>query len=484
MTTPRSENSITVGRTGALRRGDAPLDRGNILPLVLVMAVVISVVIAALMSYVTTGLANGRVVEERADRLAAADGGLRYAIERLQNSAYAGCLSNLGNTGYTIEFPARVNDTDVEVTCRKGASGIGDIKAWAIIVTGQGVPNGQWLLRSQAGGGVQKLLGGPVWISDPARTDLQAPVTIEDGDVWYYRPDCTNPSLSIDPDLSFTPAYRGPICVPQPWNVVFSQPDVGPIPPASDTLNTNRAPTVDASGCTVFEPGRWTVVPPLGPNTYFKSGNYYFDDVVIDIAGETVTAGWADFERYGDQQYIPNYACESAIAEDEASGSQPGATFYLGGSARIEIGNHGSLEVLRRLQGDDLVSIHALGTSTADADMSTLDYLDNVVWTKSGNNSDLALHGLVWAPRAQLEFGNVTNAANGQLLGGAAIARLVLQASASAQAFIIRVETSPIEFELMIDAVATKNGRSTTMRAVVQVDDQGTTAVNSLRVVE
>lgn len=111
-------------------------------------------------------------------------------------------------------------------------------------------------------------------------------------------------------------------------------------------------------------------------------------------------------------------------------------------------------------------------------------YNDNIVWTKSGANSDLALHGLLWAPKAQLEFGNVTNAANGQLLGGAAVARIVLQASASANAFIIRVEGSPVEFELRIDSTAVLNGQSTTMTAVVQVDDQGTTAVNSMRVRE
>ena len=121
---------------------------------------------------------------------------------------------------------------------------------------------------------------------------------------------------------------------------------------------------------------------------------------------------------------------------------------------------------------------------TADDGMipSTLSQNDNIVWTKSGNNSDLALHGLLWAPEAKLEFGNVTNSANGQLLGGAAVARIHLQASASASAFVIRVETSPVAFELRLDSTATKNGQSTTMTAVVQVDDQGTTAVNSLRV--
>jgi hypothetical protein len=465
-------------------RGDAARDRGSILPLVLVMAVVLSLVVAAISNYVASGLTYSRVVEERADRLAAADGGLRYAIERLQNSQYAGCLSNLGNTGYTIDFPVQVNGADVTLTCRKGASGIGDIKAWAIIMTGEGVPNGQWLLQSQAGGGKQKMLGGPVWISDPSRTDLKAPVTIEDGDIWYHKADCANPNITLESNLEFTPDYRGTLCVPKPWNEVFTAPAVGSFTPASDVTNTNPLPVVDGFGCTVFKPGRYTTAPSLGANNYFQSGNYYFENVHFNITNAVVTAGWADDQRYGDQQFIPNFPCNDAVNADKSSGSLPGATFYMGGTSWIDIDNKGSLEILRRLQGDSLVSIHALSDATTGGIASTLGYNDNIVYTKSGNNTDLAIHGLLWAPLAKMEFGNVTNSANGQLLGGAALARIVLQASASAQAFIIRVESSPIDFELQLDATATKNGESTTMRAVVQVDDQGTTAVNSLRVID
>lgn len=460
-------------------------DRGNVLPLVLVMAVVISLVIAAVTSYVTTSLQYGNVVEERADRLAAADGGLRYAIERLQNSAYAGCLSNLGNSGYTIDFPVDVNGSHVEITCTKGSNSINDIKAWAIIVTGEGVPPGQEIWSSQGGAGKTKLLGGPVWITDPARANLQAPVEVEDGDIWYYRADCTNPSLTLPANLSFTPDYRGTICVPEPWTAVYDAPTVGSWP-----ATTNPAPVPDGA-CTVFSPGVYTSPPALGANTYFKSGNYYFRNVLWDIENSVVTAGWANYASFGDQQFIENAPCDAArdadraanIAADPTNPFLGGATFYFGGSSRIEIGNKGKLEILRRLQGDSLVSIQVI-ENAAQGVVSTLNYNDNIVWTKSGNNSDLALHGLLWAPEAQLEFGNVTNAANGQILGGAAVARIVLQASASASAFIIRVESSPVEFELRLDATASKNGRSTTMTAVVQVDDQGTTAVNSLRVRE
>jgi hypothetical protein len=83
-----------------------------------------------------------------------------------------------------------------------------------------------------------------------------------------------------------------------------------------------------------------------------------------------------------------------------------------------------------------------------------------------------------------MTFGNVTNSANGQILGGAAFAAIHLQASASASSFIIRVESSQEPYSLLIESVATLDGKSTTMNAVVQVNDVGEPAVNSLRVVD
>lgn len=463
-------------------------DRGAILPLVLVMSVVVSLVVVTLAGYVSTNLRYGQVVEERADRLAAADGGLRYAVERLQNSAYAGCLTNLGNTGYTIEFPVQINDSDVDVTCRKGSSSIGDIKAWALIVTGELSPTDPdtWMVRSQ--GGTSKLLGGPVWVTDPSTdiNDLSSPVEVEDGDIWFYRPDCDNPNLTIDPsELSFTPEFRGTICVEKPWHQLFDKPSIGWFPWPYDTANTNPAPTM-VDGCRVFSPGRYTVAPTLGTNTYFRSGNYYFENVVLNITNSTVTAGWADFDNNGDQQFIHNYACVDAIDSDRGSGSTPGATFYMGGASRIVVNSNGTFEIMRRRQGDDFVSIHALSGVHPWGKwfQSTIGSTQNIIRTASGLNSDLALHGLVWAPYSGLEFGNVTNVANGQILGGAALAKVVLQASASSSNFLIRVESSPADYQLRLSATATKNGLSTTMTAIVDVDDQGTTAVNSLRVLD
>lgn len=478
------------------RRNDRR-DTGAILPLVLVMTIVIAMIVAALATYVAGGLRFGHVAEARADRLAAADGGLRYGIERLGNSQYPACLSNLGNAGHTIEFPAQVNDADVSVTCQKASGGISDIKAWAIVVTGAGVPNGLPMLTSQSGGGgPQKMLGGPVWVTDPdqSRTDLQAPVTVENGDIWYYRDDCPNATLDLDENLTFTPAFRGTQCIDKTWDQIYDVPcpksaadsevcdwAVAPVP------QTEAPPPVESgTGCTIFSPGMYTTPPALTTNNYFRAGEYYFVDFTWDITDATVVAGFANTDlQYGDQQFLANAPCEDATEADAKSGSTPGATFYLGGTARIEIGTKGSLEILRRLQGADFVSIQALKDMPAPYVNSSLDYNDDILLTVSGNNTDLALHGQAWAPYASMTFGNVTNSANGQILGGAAFARIHLQASASASAFVIRVETSPAVYSLLLKSVATLDGRSTTMHAVVQVDDQGKPlAVSSLRVVD
>ncbi len=455
--------------------------------MILVATVVLSTVVVSLATYVTAGLRYASVVEDRADRLAAADGGLRYGIEKLALQQYAECFTALGNTGVKIPFPTVVNESTVTVTCRKGGNGFDDIQGWAIIVTGEGVPVGQWNLHSQGGAGIQKLLGGPVYVADPTKIDLASPVMIEDGDLWFSATpaqcdNIENVPPGVPDNLTFKPAgLRGMACLPSPWANLYKEPKV--------TVPTNApaASFVDGNGCKVWSPGKYTAVPALGSNNYFKSGNYYFENVDF-LVDKTIVAGWASGAgpgNYGDQQFVENAPCVGAVAADKASGSLPGATFYLGGTSKIRI-EKGKLEILRRRQGNSLVSIHALTTTTGTYTASSLGWNDSILSTKSGSPSqDMVVHGLAWAPRAQLTFGNVTNVANGQLLGGGAFARIDLQAAASASAFIIRVETSEIPVTLILDATATKKGKSTTMRAIVQINDDATaTAINSWRVLD
>ena len=91
-------------------------DEGAVLPLVMAITIVCSMVVLSLASYVTADLRYGNVVEQRADRLAAADGGLRYGIEKLRNFQTL-CTTQAGTGGgFTTVFPPEINGATAAVT--------------------------------------------------------------------------------------------------------------------------------------------------------------------------------------------------------------------------------------------------------------------------------------------------------------------------------------------------------------------------------
>ena len=188
-----------------------------------------------------------------------------------------------------------------------------------MIVTGEGVPSSEPLLMSQGGAGKQKLLGGPVYVAKvqaASNFDLKAPVEIEDGDLWYSDTTAKCNNVEDDPpgvptNLTFKPVLRGMLCLDQPWNMLYTAPT------ANVPTTLAAAPVLDGAGCTVWTPGKYTAatMPPLGATNYFKSGEYYFENVNL-VIDKTVTAGWADFDTFGDQQFVPNPKCDTAVYND------------------------------------------------------------------------------------------------------------------------------------------------------------------------
>ena len=480
-------------------RHRAERDQGMILPIVLIISTVSAMVIIALANYVTVDLRYGKVVEERADRLAAADGGLRYGVEQLRN--FHGQLGALCNTaaatggGYTQQFPPVINGSTTKVTCRRVGNLISDLDGWGVVVTGQGVPAGQPMFTTKGAGQSEnvKTFSGPVYVADPTRMALSARMEIDDGDLYYSSTDCTVP-LTIPAItsgyLAFVPDFfRGVECADLPWTGLFNAPkvlvagnEVAPTPPTNVPL-----PPVPVGGCTVFSPGKYTSLP-LGSDNYFKAGEYYFENVDMSIQNQTVVAGFPF--NAGDSAKIDQPACRlqqdiDAAATMALPGGSGGATFYLGGSSKIRIENGAGLEIFRRLINRTYLSVFALGTSGTGYIASTLGWNDWLLETKSGSNNDVAVHGLFWAPLAGASLGNITNAANGQLLGGLVVANLDTQASASASAFSIGIETSPRDAKFLLSSTATLYGHSTTIQAVVQFRPTSSDlAINSWRVVD
>ena len=467
--------------------GDPSADRGAILPLVLVASVVSSLLVISITTFVTADLRYGAVVEDRADRLAAADGGMRYGIEKLRNFQTL-CTTGAGTGGgYTTIFPPIINGAVTEVTCRRVGDHISDVQGWGVVVTGEGVPAGTTIFNTTGTGGSSsnvKTFSGPVYVDDPTRISLAARLTIEDGDLWYTSSDCdapiTIPGMSSG-YLTFTPDFfRGPLCTNLAWNGGLFN------PPSPTTIPTSpvNPPHSTTGSCRVFSPGKYTALPLSGDN-YFKAGEYYFENLPVSLQNQTMIGGFPG--GAGDGQKIVNTVCAQAMADDESAtlsvGGTGGATFYLGGSSSFEVLNGAGLEIFRRRVDDSFLSMFALEASGAGYLASTRTYSSWLIETKSGGNNDMAIHGLVWAPLAALTLGNVSNAANGQLLGGVVVAILDIQASNSAQAFAIGIETSPVEAKLLLISTSTKGGRSTSVRAVVQFrPDSSELAVNSWRV--
>jgi hypothetical protein len=490
----------TTGRDGQ--------DRGNVLPLVLVATVVLSMVVVSILGYVSASLNYGTIVEQRADRLAAADGGMRYAVERLRLGASRVCSTNGGD----YIDPPDINGSRVMVRCQQVTGGFDDTSGYALILTGEEIPvddlacsdiSDCYLLHSQSGASSAKVVGGPVYMADMSDRGLylQAPVEFRYSQLLYTDADCdaSNPDLpdgtGDEKAASFDSDSLGLSCTERPWSAdanpttgMFSEPNhVVPIP----TGPVNPVPTVDGNGCTIWEPGYYNVAPTLGSHNYFKSGDYVFDGVTLYIEHSKVTAGRAvvvsgSDPTPGDTQFIPNTTCNTARNVDPGTTiTTAGATFYMRNGAHIEIAQHGTLEIMRRKQGKAYVSIHVLPSQTAGVNLTDMTWNDSIIVQRPGSNKDMVIHGLVWAPDARVTLDTVTNTANGQMLGGAVLSSISVGTSSSADEFAIAIEPTDLHGKMLLTSVAAKDGQTTTIRSVVDYrPSTNYTAVTSWRVVD
>ncbi len=506
------------------------VDKGLALPLVLIFTTVIAAVVVSLASYSIANLNSGEVVEDRSDQLAAADAGMRYAIDQLK-LRNAGCILDTQEAvlpGVQADF----NGASAAVTCERITSGFEGISAYAAVLTGEGLAPTEFLISTQSGT-TAKELGGPVFM---ARVDSSAftpgpDLLIKDGPLLYTDTSPSVPCSSIsasslpahvkfDPQLIF-----GPVCVSVSWDEIFDSPEV---PTLTGLIERNGALPISASppapaaqgaytdfsgagGCRVFEPGRYTTPPDIdGDNAYFKTGDYLFDfplaNSTFNVKQAIVTAGIPN-PLTATANDLPNTnKCSQQQAADEASKPVPntdfGATFYFAGHSHINVDSQGSLEIHTRKQGAaDFVSLQTLCTpngtwcnasgggftgKTSTLTAPAIAPMPNFIHTDSGNNKQMVMHALVYAPLAQMEFGNVSNSAAQKLLGGLIVSRLVLQSSTSATNFEISVPTSPITAEILLKSTATKDGQ-TAVQAMVEyrpyesdIDDR--IKINSWRV--
>jgi hypothetical protein len=480
-------------------------DRGAVLILVLAVAIVLSLVMLGLANFVAADLRYAQAVDGTNKRLAAAEGGIEYAVDRLQldqtlcaTDAATTAVSLTGSSAAPLgtSVPGAPNGIDTTVTCERLDGGIADVAGWAVVIANDGSTAPSDQIRVDMDDAA--VITGPVFLPDPSRTTMNeddSRVRVVDGDLWYTRTDCDPPPFSntalAGAEIDISPAAaRGGICSTRRSGEAFSEPDVAlPTNIAGDTdgddivdLDIDADNMVDGvvvGTCLVFSPGRYTMVPDIGPATdvYFRSGEYHFDfgDVEWLIAEENVWAGYP--ESPGG---LGN--CNDAAADDLAvglAGGRPGATFYFDHNSRLRLGGGGRLEIFPRVQGNHIVSIQALSTSTTGNTRSLFRTIDT-------GPIDLVLHGLVWAPNGRVTFENDSSESTQRLLGGVVAERLwILRAdtSGSPPRFEIRPASSAVDTQILLTSTAAFDGGSTTVDAVVQYRPQATDIAERVAVI-
>lgn len=428
-------------------------DDGTVMPLVLIITIVLSVVVMAMANYSTTNLKYGRVAEDRSDRLAAADAGMRYALDQIKLKA-RGCVwddAKHNLPGIASDF----NGATAQVSCQRITTGLDDIKLYAAVMTGEGTASGDNFLLSSQGGSTAKVLGGPVYMQrvdasafyfDSSST--HAGVEIEDGPLLYHdpTPQCTpeKPSVVIaraQGKLTFTPdLIFGPECVNQSWQQKFPSPPIptnlktglpvrsGTTQISLDLVNPYTAPYNDPSvtttllqtlraislapspsggfvdfsgggGCRVFFPGRYTTSPATSSrNAYFLSGDYVFDlpnsNAKLVARQGVVTAGVPNPKVFRPSEVVGNERVNTTACNHIQSLDPANADPENMGGATFYFANNSFIEV----ETNGALEIHGRKQGDNFVSVQTLcRVVSSNPWCRSDGNGGFAPSDLKWS---------------------------------------------------------------------------------------
>jgi hypothetical protein len=468
------------------------------LPIVLVVCVVLALVVVALAKYAAGTLRFGQEVEASADRLAAAQGGMDNALEAIERGT-SDCVTETIQNGNTVEYTMAtpLNAIQPVITCTPFGGDVTPVDAYAVIMTGANGQSGPLLTVTNAPS-EQKVFEGRVFMNGAPDVDttiqLSSDLWIKNGIFKYLDPECDDTvDLGGHPkEITLSTGYITS-CSEEGWEQFLllkpAQPSTASFAARSNTTTPNTA------GCSVWLPGRYDAAPVLGEYNYFASGEYFFNNVgKWAIKDAFVLAGWPgatgpDIENNkvntgGNPDHSINWntnPCNSAANDPDES--HAGAAFYMGGNSKIELQANSSLEISGFLRDGYNIGVAAL---EGGALASNLTGEDRIVSTDSGNQKQLSVQGLVWAPYTGLEFQNVANETVAALTGGAVVSELAAGAAANTNNFTIAVQTQPQVLSLIVTSAATNTG-TTTVRTQITYRTDGTTseyAILSRRIIK
>jgi hypothetical protein len=444
-------------------------DEGSILIMAIVLVVIFGMLVGAIATYAGVSFRHTGIVRSQTEMRASAEAGLRVTIDQLERR------QTLCSDFSTVPPPLAIapNQAEIVVRCTNIGGANQAANSWALILTGVGASAS--LPSMISAGAASELwtrdIGGRIYMGAPNSHDV-ANLKLQ-GDLWFYdgTTNCESPSAPVIPGMTIEPQPpHGLICTPVPWTALVSPFLLPPVPTLVDPAGIDGL--VDGKTCRIFRPGTYTEPPDLAAGeNYSVSGDYYFEfDEQFQIDNASVLAGRPD-AALGDHLYLSMPECDGAWNDADVAGLEDGtgATFFLGREAWINVAHNGRFEILRRLTGTQALSIVAVPTTGNGYEASTrlLSQDEAILSTKEGNNKDAVVHGLVYAPLAQLELGNVANDAAAQITGGAVVAGIDLQAS-NAENLAISNSSIPSQTKILMTSTATDGqDRSVTVQAVL-----------------
>lgn len=453
-----------------LRRDEA----GASLVIVLVLISVFGLILSALLTEASASIQYTKTVDKRESKVYAADAGVSLAIQQVrQNNELC---PEPGSTA-TVPLSTAINGQNVSVTCTGTTGSALGGRGFAIQVreSSTGTPG---TLHSVSGSGADKIVKGPVFVD--GTVDLQASVSVQRGRFYHKSSSCNAASLPSNLTLETSLGYSYVCTSTAPVALPTNDPPPSGVPAAAPTATT------DASGCKTFYPGTYTTMPTLATDNYFVSGVYYFNFAgTLALDGKWVYGGvvGASETRVLDDTKRTVPACAKVSNPSGYTGT--GVKIILGNTAAFNL-SKGHMELFARQDasgvspapsGTNGISIVAVpsswtGWTPSTAGTAVVDLSSNL------NNSDLSLHGLIWARDQRVNLGSV-NGAVAQALGGIVANYVDLQSSASAgDAFEVSVvagDPDPryVKLEATVSESGAKDVKST---AIIVLDNNIDTA--------
>jgi hypothetical protein len=521
-------------------------DEGAILTLTLVLMVFGALIVGAILTFTLTVLRARPPLDERTTASETVRSAIRAAIHQQRVAGADGCFrvtQNIGLNGLIANVTCTVEHLDLDNPLMRNRFGV--------VTTANVAVDGSTAVAPIYGAAAStgpKTVTGNVFINagavDASTSDIQLiSQPIGTTAVYAGNPDPNRYTVAGVPQPcgpGLAAAYGvGAACIAEPWTsragyssdaITWTRPPLPPLPTTARTATPMNVPIGGGNTCKVFFPGRYTAPLTLDSGQYyFTSGVYYFEAPITISGGARVIAGEGSYAGClldaDAALYVGPTEAESAPKNHAITGH--GATFLLGGAARLNI-RQGSLLMNRRLSfGDNRategVSIRSVvttpietaqlsvpadvidpfdgvGTYPATTSYGGLTYTQSTAtWNEAivdvdfttggsppsaSNRIEFRVNGMIYVPNAKIEFRGTSPYYATQVLGGITATRLGLQLASMPDApdvnYYIGTKPAAQQTLFRFDAtVVAGSGMVTKSSAMMQLNIDGSYAVNT-----